>query len=311
LQSLGPAPEGALKDRLRRPAPALQPFRYSHRKGRFSRPRSLAECFELAEDPDARFVAGNTDLGIATNLRGERYPHLISLEALPELREFTETPEAVEIGAALTLSEIAERWSNPPHVFHEWLPLFASLPIRNRATLGGNLATASPIGDSAPLLLALDASVRLVGANGERLIPLSEFFLGYRKTALAPGELLRSVRVPKPYPEFFRFFKVAKRRMDDISTVAAAIAITRDSSGRIETARIALGGVAATPWRARDAEKIVEGTRFGRVDLSGALESLRAQLKPIGDHRGSAAYRAAMAQSLLAKFRYEVLHDAA
>ena len=142
----------------------------------------------------------------------------------------------MEIGAAVTLTEIAERWTTAPAVFREWLPLFASLPIRNRATLDGNLATASPIGDSAPLLLALDASVRVTSAKGERLLPLSEFFLGYRKTSLANGELLRSVRIPKPFPELVRFYKVAKRRMDDISTVAAAIAVTRDSSGRIEAA---------------------------------------------------------------------------
>ena len=306
VQSLGPAPEGPWKTRLQSPPPALRQFEYATDKGRFSRPTSLAECFELAQDPAARFGAGNTDLGIATNLRGERYSHLISVEALAELREFAETTDAIEIGAALTLSEIAEKWRNPPDVFHAWLPLFASLPIRNRATLGGNLATASPIGDSAPLLLALDASVRIANPRGERLVPLSDFFLGYRKTALAHGDLLRSVRIPKPFPEFVRFYKVAKRRMDDISTVAAAIAMTRDSSGQIETARIALGGVAATPLRAMDAEKIVEGTRFSRVDVDRATESLRAHLKPIGDHRGSAAYRMAMAQSLLAKFRHVV-----
>ena len=306
LQSLGPAPEGALKNRLQLPAPKLEPFRYSTTKGRFSRPANLAECFELAQDPSARFVAGNTDVGIATNLRGERHAHLVSVEALVELRTFTETDDAVEIGAALTLTEIAERWTAAPDVFRQWLPLFASLPIRNRATLGGNLATASPIGDSAPLLLALDASVRITSAKGERLLPLSEFFLGYRETALAHGELLRSVRIPKPFPESARFYKVAKRRMDDISTVAAAIAMTRDSAGRIENARIALGGVAATPLRAMDAEALFEGTRFSRADVSNAANSLRTRLKPIGDHRGSAAYRLAIAQSLLAKFRHEV-----
>jgi xanthine dehydrogenase small subunit len=311
LKSLGAAPEGSMKDRLLCPAPVLGPFRYAASKGHFSRPTSIAECLELAEDPRARFVAGNTDLGIATNLRGERYAHLVSLEGLAELRHLTETHDSVEIGAALTLSEIADRWTAAPAIFREWLPLFASLPIRNRATLGGNLATASPIGDSAPLLLALDASVRVLSKAGERLIPLSEFFLGYRQTQLACGELLHSVRIPKPFPELIRFYKVAKRRMDDISTVAAAVAMSRDSSGRIEKARIALGGVAATPWRAREAESIVEGTRFGHADMSQAQESLRNTLRPIGDHRGSAAYRLAMAQNLLAKFRHEVFSHAA
>ena len=310
VNSLGPAPEGPLRERLRSPAPDLARVRYAAKGGRFSRPANLAECFELAHDPAARFVAGNTDLGIATNLRGERYAHLISLEGLPELRYFHETSEAVEIGAGLTLSEIAVQWKTAPPVFSQWLPLFASLPIRNRATLGGNLATASPIGDSAPLLLALDASAKLASPAGERTLPLSRFFVGYRQTALAPGELLQSVVIPKPFPEHVRFYKVAKRRMDDISTVAAAISSTRNASGRIETARIALGGVAATPWRADATERILEGTRFDHDDLRVAEESLRKTLKPIGDHRGSAEYRLAMAQSLLGKFRHEVISNA-
>jgi len=311
VHSLGPAPDGPLKERLRSPAPVLNGFRYSQASGRFSRPASLAACFELAQDPGARFVAGNTDLGIATNLRGERYAHLIGLEALAELRCFRETSEAVEIGAGLTLSEVAAQWGTAPDIFRQWLPLFASLPIRNRATLGGNLATASPIGDSAPLLLALDASVRLLSSAGERTIPLSQFFVGYRQTALVPGELLHSIVIPKPFPELVHFYKVAKRRMDDISTVAAAISMRRDLSGRIESARVALGGVAATPWRATATERILESTRFDHDDLRAAEDSLRKTLKPIGDHRGSAPYRLAMAQSLLGKFRHEVFLNAA
>jgi xanthine dehydrogenase small subunit len=305
LKALGPAPEGEMKERLQKPAPALGGVSVASEKGRFSRPAHLEECFELAEDPAVRFVGGNTDLGIATNLKGERFVHLVSLEGIEELRFFRETEDAIEIGAGLTLSEIAERWTNAPAVFGEWLKLFASLPIRNRATLGGNLATASPIGDSAPLLLAWDAQVRLVSRQGERAMPLRDFFTGYRQTVLKRGEILRSIRLQKPLPELTRFYKVAKRRMDDISTVAAAIAMRRDASGRIASARVALGGVAPSPWRAFEAERALEGTRFERGDLNNAQESLRRTLQPIGDHRGSAAYRLAMAQSLLAKFRQE------
>jgi xanthine dehydrogenase small subunit len=307
LKSLGPAPDGAFKDRLDRPAPILRPVNSATHTGRFSRPSGLAECFDLADDPAVRFVAGNTDLGIATNLRGERFTHLVSLEGIGEMRFFDETRDAIEIGAGLTLSEISERWTSAPAFFREWLPMFASLPIRNRATLGGNLATASPIGDSSPLLLALDASLRLVSKKGERVLALSDFFQGYRRTALAPCEVILSILIPKPLPELVRFYKVAKRRIDDISTVAAAIAMRRDQAGRVEMARVALGGVAAIPWRARDAERELEGTRFDQGDLERAAESLRKTLNPIGDHRGSAAYRLAMAQSLLGKFRHEAL----
>ena len=211
----------------------------------------------------------------------------------------------MEIGAALTLSEIAEKWHDVPDVFQEWLELFASILIRNRATLGGNLVTASPIGDSAPLLLALGAEIRIAGLTGERIVPLSEFFQSYRQTALEPGEVLRSILIPKPFPQFVRFYKVARRRLDDISTVAAGIAMDRDASGRVTNVRLAFGGVAATPLRTMEAEDALEGTEFAPADIEGAREALRRTLRPIDDHRGSAAYRIAMAQSLIEKFRHQ------
>src|SRR4029077_13153173 len=114
-------------------------------QGRFSRPCNLDECLEIAaDDPSSHFVAGNTDLGVLTNLCDHRYAHLISLEGIPELREFLDDAEGIEIGAGLTLTEIEERWENAPRFFRAWLDLFASPLLRNRATLGGNLATASP-----------------------------------------------------------------------------------------------------------------------------------------------------------------------
>jgi len=307
LQSLGPAPEGTFLARLRQPVSTPAALRYETARGRFSRPASLAECFELAADPGACFVAGNTDLGVAANLRGERFGHLIALDALPELRQFDDGPEAVEIGAALTLTEIAERWKSAPPVFLEWLELFASLLIRNRATLGGNLATASPIGDSAPLLMAFDAEVRIASAGGERIVALDEFFLAYRKTALEAGELIRAIWIPKPFPAQARFFKIAKRSLDDISTVAACIATHFEN----RHVRIGLGGVAAVPLRAVEAETCLEGTDFSEDAIERAQDAMRRTLRPMSDHRGSAEYRLAMAQRLLEKFRYEVAGVAA
>ena len=292
MQSLGPPADTAMRRRLEMPAPQVAPMHYESAGGRFSRPCRLAECVELAAaDTAAQFVAGNTDLGVMTNLRDRRFPHLISLDGVPELREFRDGPDVVEIGAGLTLTEIGERWTGAPEVFRDWLRLFASPLIRNRATLGGNLATASPIGDAAPLLLALDAEVVITGVNGERTVPLHTFFRAYRQTSLERGEILRSVRIPKPLPTHARFYKVAKRRVDDISTVAAAFAIRTDG------VRIAFGGVAPIPLRVVEAEKALAAG-----DPEGAKEILRRMLHPIGDHRGSAAYRLAMTQSLLDKF---------
>lgn len=306
LLSLGPPPEGKFLTRLDRSVPDLTPLSYQTAEGCFSRPQSLAACLRLAaDDPAARFVSGNTDLGVVTNLRGQRCAHLISLEGVAELLEFQNGADAVEIGAGLTLTTIGEHWRNAPPVFREWLPLFASVLIRNRATLGGNLATASPIGDSAPMLLALDAEIRIASLSGEHVVPLKEFFKGYRRTALGPGEILRSVRIPKPLPASSRFYKAAKRSLDDISTVAAGFSVSRDSDGRITKARIAYGGVAAVPLRALEAERMLEGS-FGKPqDLARAKAALREALHPIGDHRGSAEYRLALAQSLLHKFWYE------
>jgi xanthine dehydrogenase small subunit len=305
-RSLGPAPEDHFQQRLAQGAPPLGEFAYTDGCAKFSRPETLARCLaELAEHPQARLVAGGTDLAVESNLRGASFPHLISLDALPELRVFDETQDHVEIGAGLSLNEIGARWTGAPPVFREWLNLFASPLIRNRATLGGNLATASPIGDAAPLLLALDAQVRIAGIGGERIESLTSFFAGYRRTTMQPGEILVAVRVPKPLPALARFYKVAKRKLDDISTVACAVALDLGSNGTVERARFAYGGVAQTPLRLFEAEQAVEGRTWNAAAVRRAQDVVMRSLRPISDHRGSADYRLAMAKSLLEKFAYE------
>ena len=305
LLSLGPPETGPRLSRLHAPAPAMTPLRYATDSGAFTRPETLAECLEILENnPDSRLVAGNTDLGVATNLNGERFRHLVSVENLVELRAFRDDADGVEIGAGLTLSEIGERWTNA--TIHEWLKLFASPLIRNRATLGGNLATASPIGDSAPLLLSFDAEVTIASRAGRRDIPLASFFTGYRRTVLDRADVLVSVRIARPLPDEVRFYKVAKRSFDDISTVAAGISLWRNSNGTIARARIALGGAGPAPVRAMDAEQSLVGTMGEEKDFERARECMARSLSPIGDHRGSAEYRMAVAQSLLEKFRVEV-----
>src|SRR5581483_8042096 len=157
---------------------------------------------------------------------------------LPELRRFSVGPTEIAIGGGLTLSEIEERLGQGavddlPMLAQLW-PLFSSRLIRNRATLGGNLATASPIGDSPPALLALDAEVTLAGPRGERRLPLAQFFTGYRKTALAADEIIVSIHLPRPLPAVQRFYKVSKRVLDDISTVAAAFALDLTADRRVE-----------------------------------------------------------------------------
>jgi xanthine dehydrogenase small subunit len=297
--SLGSPPAGALLDRLSRPAPHLDSVRVPG----FSRPTTLDECLALmAMQPDAVVVAGGTDLGVESNLRAARWPHMISLEAIDELRELVEDVASVRIGAALALSDLQRQWTAPPAAFAEWLALFASPSIRNRATLGGNLATASPIGDAAPLLLALDAHIHTAGRDGRRVLPIATFFTGYRRTALDAGEIVTAIDIPKPYAKQLRFYKVAKRRLDDISTVAAAMAIDRDVDGRVRRARFAFGGVAATPVRVTAAEEAATGHPWTAATVERVQRVLEQTLQPISDARGSADYRRQVACSLVEKF---------
>ncbi len=160
--SLGPAPGDEFSNRLRHPAPSISALSYEN----FFRPQSINEALRIFfANPGAKWIAGGTDLAVESNLRGRDFPCLISLEAVPELHIFRESDTEVELGAGLPLSEIGARWSDAPPVVREWLPLFSSPLIRNRATLGGNLGTASPIGDAHPLLLALDAQVKIQRAH--------------------------------------------------------------------------------------------------------------------------------------------------
>ncbi len=310
--SLGPAPAGELRDRLTQPAPPRSTSTYTHQGAVFYRPGTIAESLDLlAKYPEARLVAGGTDLVVESNLRYRRSPVWINIDALPDLCEFQDAPDSFRIGAGLTLSEIESRSLQMPASFRDWLTLFASPLIRNRATLGGNLATASPIGDAAPWLLAHDAAVVITGHGGERTVALNAFFRGYRQTDLAPSEILKAVELPKPWPANARFYKIAKRRVDDISTVAACLAVTLDDTGRVERARFAYGGVAPTPLRAIAAEEAILGRHWNLSTVRRAQDVLSKTLYPLTDHRGSAAYRLAMAQMLVEKYWHEHAAEAA
>jgi xanthine dehydrogenase small subunit len=301
--SLGPAPPGPFLHRLSQAAPRLE----SRRTRGFSRPSSVDDCLEiLAAHPDAVLVAGGTDHGVDANLHGRHARHLVALDGIDAIRGFSDDDDAIRIGAALPLTDLGLRWHGAPAVLHDWLALFASPLIRHRATLGGNLATASPIGDAAPLLLALDARVVLAGGAGPRTLPLASFFRGYRQTALDPGAIITRIEIPKPLPAIVRFYKVAKRRLDDISTVAAAFALDLDEAGIARRVRLAFGGVAATPVRLTEAEDAIEGRAWDEAAVARANRVIDASVRPIGDHRGSAAYRLAVSKSLVEKFRWEV-----
>ncbi|WP_027881168.1 xanthine dehydrogenase small subunit [Meiothermus rufus] len=304
--SLGaPPPQDPLAQRLEAPVAPPGPLAYESPQGCFYRPTSLAELLaRLAQHPQARLLAGGTDWGVEVNQRFARAGVLLDLSQVPELQGLVWREDYLEVGAALPLSELERRLAGRVPLLAAWFPLFASRLIRNRATLGGNLATASPIGDGPPVLLALGAQVVLVSLAGERVVPLEQFFQGYRQTVLAPGEVIKAVRIPLPLAPLARFYKVAKRPLDDISTVAAAFALHLEE-GRVAAIRIGLGGVAPTPVRAYKTEAFLQGKPWEPRTVRAAAELVRGEFKPIDDHRGSAAYRSAMLASLLHKFYTE------
>jgi len=288
----------AVRRDLAPPPPART--RLAAADGEFIRPATLREATGLlAEHPDAVLVAGSTDWGVDVNIRGARAAFSLAIDRLAELRTLELGSDWVEIGAALSLSEVESRLEARVPLLAQLFPQFGSRLIRNGATVGGNLGTASPIGDLAPALLALEATVVLASSDGEREVPLEGYFTGYRQTLRAPGELIRAVRVPLPLARLTAFHKVAKRRFDDISSVAVAYAVDV-TDGIVTRARIGLGGVAATPLRATTTERALEQRPWALATVREAAAVLRAEGTPIDDHRASAAYRTAMlGQSLL------------
>ncbi len=295
--------------RAPRPLPALD---YAHAQHRFFRPESAAELGRILwENPDAVLLAGGTDLMAYANQRYTRYPALISLGSLPELRGFQVNDRELTIGAALPLAQLERLLDGAGMVselgaLHQLLPLFSSRLIRNRATLGGNLATASPIGDAPPVLLALGAELTLQTGASQRRLPLSEFFVDYRRTVLAPGEWIALVHLPRPLPRLQRFYKVSKRVLDDISTVAAAFALELAEDGRVARLRAAYGGIAATPLLVTELGRVAQGLPWAEpATLRLLCEALHDLGTPLDDQRGSAAYRRAMTGKLLERFHLE------
>ncbi|MFF5703604.1 xanthine dehydrogenase small subunit [Streptomyces sp. NPDC012794] len=295
-----PTEDDPLARRREHSPPGPAATSYTRDGSAFLRPGTLAEALRLLrERPDAVVVAGSTDWGVEVNLRARRAPCVVAVDRLPELRGLDVTSDSVVIGAAQTLTEIERRLGGTVPLLADLFPQFASRLIRNSATLGGNLGTGSPIGDSPPVLLALEASVVLADADGDREVPLRDYFTGYRQSVRRPGELIRAVRVPLPLSPVTAFHKIAKRRFDDISSVAVAFALDIED-GIVRKARIGLGGVAATPIRALAAEAALEGKPWTAGTVEAAAGVLRAQGTPMDDHRASAGYRSAMlGQSLL------------
>ena len=308
--------DDAFAERLQREESKLGGANYECAGEKFFRPVSLAELFRLLSSiPDAKLIGGATEMGLEITKRYRKFPALISTEAVAELKAVEGTSQEWRIGAAVTLTEIGDRLGREFPMLADMLRVFGSRQIRNRATMGGNLVTASPIGDSAPVLLALDAKVVLASPGGERTVAISEFFTAYRKTALQAGEILKTILIPRgasqpPLVRKSAWFKVSKRREMDISTVAGAFVLDLDSQNRIRHARLGYAGVAATPVRAVKTEAALVGKKWDEATLQAVLPILRAEFRPISDVRGSAEYRNGLITGLLEKFYFDSAGEA-
>ncbi len=314
-------------ERLKQATPGLGGVEYEFAGEQFFRPTSLGGLLQLLEQfPAGKLIAGATELGLDITKRFKRFPTLMSVEAVPELKEIKCTDTEWRIGAAVTLTQIEEQMASEFPALGDMLRVFGSRQVRNRATMGGNLVTASPIGDSAPVLLALDAKVVLVSQNGptlgkpgmlsERTLPIDEFFVAYRKTALRPGEILKTIVVPRfaSQPSLTRkcaWYKVSKRREMDISTVAACFTLYLNLDGVLQSARLAYGGVAAMPARARQTEQALLGKPWCEETVRQVLPMLAGEFTPISDVRGSAEYRRALITALFEKFFFSAGAEAA
>jgi xanthine dehydrogenase small subunit len=286
-------------------------FEYTHGGQRFSAPRTVDELAAIvAARPDARIVAGATDVGLWVTKQHRPLGDLVHVGAVDALCRIADTDGALEIGAAATLADAFAALDRDWPELHEAWDRFASVPIRNSGTLGGNIANGSPIGDSMPALIALGAAVVLRRGGTERTLPLEDFYLGYRRSALAPGEFVRAIRVPHRQPgTLLRAYKVSRRHDQDISAVFVAFRLDVDG-GRIASARIGVGGVAATPKRAAATEAALTGKAWTGSAARAAMTVLAGEFTPITDMRAGAAYRRDMLGALLLRCWHETAADA-
>jgi xanthine dehydrogenase small subunit len=277
----------------------------------YAQPRSLLQLLTLrAAHPHAQVVAGCTDVGLWVTKQHRRFARVLDTTAVSELRNIDKVNDGLRIGAAVTLeaayAALAQQWPTLRRFWHR----FAGLPVRNAGTLGGNIANGSPIGDSMPLLIALNARVVLARAQGgaiaTRELALEGLYTGYRQNCMAADELLAWIEVPAPQPgAWMQVYKISKRQEDDISAVCLAIHLQLDAQQRVTHISIGAGGVAATPVRARQTEAALLGKVWDQGTVQAAQALLLQEFNPISDMRASADYRRQVLGNLLQRFWLE------
>lgn len=272
----------------------------------FHAPRTLDElAAQLERNPRARLLAGSTDIGLWVNKQFRDVGDLVYVGDVADMKTIDEVGGELVIGAGASLEAAWRALTlRVESLTDVWLR-FASPPIRNAGTMGGNVANGSPIGDSAPVLMALDASLLLRKGAVTRRVPLDAFYLGYMKNQLQPGEFVQAIVVPlAATAREVRAYKISKRFDCDISALCAGLAIEFDAD-LVRDVRIALGGMAAVVKRARATEAAIKGQPWTEATVKVAQATLAAEFQPLSDMRASAAYRLQVAQNLLQRFWLE------
>jgi len=301
---LDTAPAVAALQRLAGASDAALEYAYSGAS--FHAPKTLAELASLRERlPKAQLLAGSTDVGLWVNKQFRELGDIVFVGAVDELKQIRTSDTELWIGAGASLESawraLAQRW---PALTDVWLR-FASPPIRNAGTMGGNVANGSPIGDSAPVLMALDASVELRRGTRVRRLALPEFYVDYMKNRLEPGEFVQAIVVPALSTERqLRAYKISKRFDCDISALCLGAAVELDGD-TVRAVRLAYGGMAAIVKRAAAAEACLLGQPWNATSIERAQAALAEDFKPLSDMRASAGYRAQVAQNLLQRFWLE------
>jgi xanthine dehydrogenase small subunit len=272
--------------------------------GHFS-PRDLDAFADwYAANPDATLIAGATDVGLWVTKQLRDLPKPTFLGQLAALKRIDRQGETLRIGAGVTIEVLLQAMIPLHPSFAEMLRRYASLQVRNAATIGGNIANGSPIGDGPPPLIAMGATLHLRRGADRRDMALEDFFLDYRKQDRQPGEFVEAVSIPVSAPAL-RVYKLSKRFDQDISAVCGAFNVTLEA-GKVTEARIAFGGMAGTPKRARAAEAALIGQPWGEAALAAARDAMAADYQPMTDMRASAAYRLITAQNMLTRYAHDL-----
>ena len=272
----------------------------------YGHPASADELADLlVAHPQTRIVAGATDVGLWVTKGLQDLGPIVFIGDIADLRQIEESPDALTLGASVRYSEAKDALARLHPDLGELVRRIGGLQVRNAGTIGGNIANGSPIGDMPPALIALGAELTLRRGNERRTMPLESFFLSYGKQDRRPGEFVESVRIPRPTADTrIRIWKLSKRFDSDISTLCGAFVI-RLEEGHVAEARIAFGGMAGIPERARACEAALTGKPWSEEAIEVAAEALRQDYRPLSDLRGSAEYRLAAAANLVRGLRLE------